>query len=510
MPSTASKTTRISRRRNAARCLDASVPVVGPGLTGGGLLPLQETVIDAIVGAAFEVLERTGLDGLPTHLATRLIEAGAERKSDRICMPGRLVQQVLDVAPSTVTIPGRQRQFDLCVGGSAVHTGLGGAATQVLDACTYEHREATLLDLEALVRVAEACEHIHYVVRPVVPNDLSDEREIDLNTTYACLRSTAKPIGVSYATPESVAEAVTMLDIALGDYGPFRATPCCFGVVCHVVPPLRFAADACLTLEKMIELGMPVQICSAGQAGATSPAALAGALVQGLAESLAGLVLVNVLAPGHPCVLAFMSFISDLRTGAMASGSGEGAIASASAAQLMCRLDLPSTVCAGMTDAKLPDAQAGYEKACSVTLAAHAGANMINLSAGMLASLIAASAESLVIHNEMLGAVLRTVRGVEIDKETLSVEVIDAAVNGEGHFLGHPQTMARMKSDFLYPDICDRSSIDEWREAGSQTLWNRATQRVRHILQQPPGWPLDPVVDRRIREKFPIHLDSLT
>ena len=242
--------------------------------------------------------------------------------------------------------------------------------------------ESSLHDLYDLMRVLEVSDNIHYGVRPVVARDLTDPFELDINTAFACMKATKKPIGVSFSRPDHLEAAVAMFDTALGDEGAFRKRPFCMGVIVHVVPPLRFASEGCAVLEACIRQGMIPQLCSAGQAGATSPVTLAGALAQGLAESLAGLMLVDLLSPGYPCIYALMPFISDLRTGAMSGGSGEAAIASAAAAQLLRHVGLPSTVSAGMTDAKIADAQAGYEKGYTVALAAHAGADMINLSVG--------------------------------------------------------------------------------------------------------------------------------
>ena len=190
----------------------------------------------------------------------------------------------------------------------------------------------------------------------------------------------------------------------------------------------------------------------------------------------------------------------------MSGGSGEVAVASAAAAQLLNRLDLPSTVCAGITDAKLPDNQAGYEKAHTVTLAAQAGANMVNLSCGLLASLMAASCEAMVIDNDMHGMILRAVRGLEVDATSLSLDVIDRVVHGEGHFLGEAQTMALMERDYLYPKIGDRQSIDDWLEAGGAEIWQRAEARVAEILAAGPPGHLSPERDAAIRERFPIQL----
>jgi len=162
---------------------------------------------------------------------------------------------------------------------------------------------------------------------------------------------------------------------------------------------------------------------------------------------------------------------------------------------------------AGMADSKLPDNQAGYEKALTVSLAAHAGANVIYESAGMLASIMAASHEALVIDNDMLGSINRTVRGIEVTTETLSTDVIQAVVNGEGHFLGHEQTLSMMQTEYAYPVIGDRQSPDDWMDTGATSASDRAHQWVNATLDGHHPTHLGAEADARIREAFPIRLD---
>jgi len=304
-----------------------------------------------------------------------------------------------------------------------------------------------------------------------------------------------------------VREAVRMLHEIAGGEAAWRARPFVSMSCCFVVPPLRFAGDACRCLEAAVMEGMPILLLAAGQAGATSPAPLAGALVQEVAEVLAGLVYVNLIRPGHPAIFGPWPFISDLRTGAMSGGSGEQAILMAACAQMARFYDLPGGVAAGMSDSKLPDPQSGYEKAYTTVLAGHAGANLVYESAGMHASLLGASLESLVIDNDMLGAVQRTIRGLEFDDDSLSLAAMrDVCVDGPSHFLGHPQTMARMQKDYLYPVIADRSSPKEWDERGKPDLIEQARNRVRDILAEHHPHYIKPELDARLRGTFPIRL----
>ena len=277
-------------------------------------------------------------------------------------------------------------------------------------------------------------------------------------------------------------------------------------VVVHVVPPLRFADEGLEIMERAIERGMIIQTCSAGQAGATSPPSLAGSLAQGLAEILAGVVMADAIKPGHPCIHAFMPFVSDLRSGAMTGGSGEAAVTSAAAAQLLGDLGLPHAVSAGITESKLADNQAGYAKGYTVSLAAHAGADMVQLSVGMLGSIMVASPEALVIDDDMCAAILRSVRGVEVEPAYLDLDVIESVVTGDGHYLGHEQTLALMRSEYVYPEIGDRASVEEWVAAGEPSVWERAQRRVESILAAGPAGHLSAERDAAVRAAFPIRL----
>ena len=219
-----------------------------------------------------------------------------------------------------------------------------------------------------------------------------EARNLDVNTAYAVAMGTTKPMGTSFFQPEHVHEVVDMFDEMLGGQsGSFAKRPFCVANNTFVVPPLRYAEDAVRSMVAQVRTGMPINLLSAGQAGATSPAALAGSLAQALAECLSALTCVNLMNPGHPCVMGLWPFVSDLRTGAMSGGSGEEAVLNAAAAQVANWLGLPSGVAAGMADSKMPDNQAGHEKGLTVALAGHAGANLVYESAGMLASILALS-----------------------------------------------------------------------------------------------------------------------
>jgi len=496
---------RAGKRQQRAHAPDGQA-VAALGI-GGNLRPLSDADLAMIVAHAFDILSSVGMSGLPDMATGRALARGAVHRHDgRLCFPAEMVRAALARAPTHLDLPGFTPDRDLRIGGARVHIGTGGAAVRVLDARTGAYRDSHLSDLYDLMRVLEASSNIHYGVRPVVARDVHDPFELDINTAFASMKATSKPIGISFGAPGHIAPVVDLFDTALGRAGAFRDRPFCMAVIVHVVPPLTYAAEGIEMLEQAVGAGMIPQICSAGQAGATSPVTLAGALAQGLAECLAGLMVVDGIQEGARCIYALMPFISDLRTGAMTGGGGEAAIANAAAAQLLAHIGLPSTVSAGMTDSNLADAQAGYEKGYTVAMAAHGGADMINLSVGMLGSIMVASPEAMVIDDDMCGAILRSVRGIEVSRATLDLEAVERVVTQDGHYLGESETLARMKSDYFYPALANRLGVDDWIEAGGPSIWDRAQVRVAEILAAPPAAHLSAEAEAQIRARFPIRL----
>jgi len=479
-----------------------------PGMIGGRFKPLDDADVERIHRAALDVLEQVGLsDAIPTCIE-RVTQAGGRLSDEgRLLFPRALVEDTLAMAARDFVLHGQAPGRELELSGYKVYFGTAGAAVHIVDAKTRAYRDSTLADLYDIARLVDALEHIHYFQRPLVARDMVDPRDLDINTCYASIAGTSKHVGSSWVLPEHLDECMPMLHRVAGSEAKWRDKPFVSMSSCFVVPPLKFAEDACRTLEAGVRAGMPVLLLAAGQAGATSPAALAGAVVQEVAECLAGLVYVNLIKPGHPAIFGPWPFVSDLRTGAMSGGSGEQAVLMAACAQMGRFYDLPTGIAAGMADSKLPDAQSGYEKAYTNVLAGHSGANLVYESAGMQASLLGCSYESYVIDNDMLGAVNRTVRGVEVSDESLSVEVMrDVCTRGPGHFLGHAQTLGLMEKEYVYPVVGDRGSPKEWHERGSTDVLERAHAKVSEILREHYPAHVSDAIDVSIREMLEIKL----
>lgn len=500
---------RAARKAKREAPLEASARAINPGPSGGRYSPLSEREMEDTYEAALLLLEEVGMaSSTPEFVSLITAEGGHVDDTGRLRFPRDLVQRIVnEVAVPSFTLHALDPDKGMEIGGDRVYFATAGAGVLMLDHETERFRESTLQDVYDTGRLVDRLDNIDIYIRTVVARDMVEARDLDLNWAYACMVSTSKPIGTSMFDSAHVAEVARMYDMVLGGEGEFRKRPFCIANNTFVVPPLRWAEESALSMAEQAREGFPITLLSAGQAGATSPAALAGSLAQALAECLAALTCVNLISPGHPCIMGMWPFVSDLRTGAMSGGSGEEAVLNAASAQIINWLGLPSGVAAGMADSKLPDNQAGHEKALTVSLAAHAGSNVIYEAAGMLASIMAASHEALVIDNDMLGAINRTVRGIEVTPETLSTEVIRSVIDGEGHFLGHEQTLSMMQTEYTYPLIGDRLSPDDWKDAGATSAHDRAHAWVTDTLASYHPSHLSPEVDAQIRAAFPIRLD---
>ena len=501
---------RAARRAARAAPLAQHLRPVRPGMTGGHYAPLTPEGMERIHAAVLDALEQIGLADAPESGIAHLTRAGAIYGTDgRLRFPRALVEDTIAKANRSITLYGRDPRHDMELSGTRVHYGTAGAAVHLVDPSGRHYRDCTVQDLHDAARITDVLDNIHFLQRPMVARDIVDNLEMDLNTIYACCAGTRKHVGTSFTDANSVGPAFELLHLIAGGEAAWRERPFVSNSNCFVVPPMKFATESCLVMEACIEGGMPILLLSAGQAGATAPAPIAGAIVQAVAECLAGLVYVNAVKPGHPAIFGTWPFVSDLRTGAMSGGSGEQALLTAGCAQMHRYYDLPGGAAAGMADAKLPDMQAGWEQAMSNVMAGMAGLNMVYEAAGMHASLLGFCLESLILGDDLIGQALRCVRGIEVTEDSVALETIRATcMGGPGHYLGSDQTLGLMQTEYVYPAIADRSSPKEWVERGRPDLVEQATARKEAILKERSAARFDPATDAAIRARFNIHLPA--
>ena len=493
---------RKTRRRGSRQ--DTSSKPVNKGLSSGSVQLLTDIDKDRIHQAALEVLETVGFAEAPDFTRERLIQAGCvEAPGGRITFPRQVVEDAIARANTSLVLYGQSPEHDVELSGSRTYYATGCGSILLVDAVTRETRSMTAADIYDFARIADALDNIDVFHRCGTPTDVEDIDLVDLNLFYACISGTSKPVSLSWFNGENVKRSVEMMHDVLGGEAVWRARPCVSNVCCFVVPPLKFAAESCLGLEYSVAMGMPVHLCSSGQLGATSPVTFAGSIVQCMAEVLGGLVYALAVSPDAKVFLGTWPLVSDLRTGAAAAGSGEQALLSSAACQMSRYYNLPNGTVSGISDSKLPDAQSGAEKALQHCFIGNSGGNLLYCGGGSLATGLGNSQAGLVIDNDIIAMAKRTIRGFSVDDGELAVDMIrQTCIGGEGHYLGDPETLARMKSSFAYPEVADRMSLKDWSKAGGDSILDHATRRANNILSNHFPAHIRPEADAKLRRAF--------
>ena len=414
------------------------------GLVGGQYKPLTDGQVQCIHQAALSILERTGVQVEEPEALRLFEEAGARVAGDRVRLPRSLIEDAVDWAPSRVVLAGRDPKWDLELEGARVHIGTGGAALTVLDLETGQPHPAVLRDVAELARLVDALDNIHFYLVPVYPTDMGKE-DVDINQYYAGLANTTKHVQSGVYSVQGIRDTVEMCERIMGGADALRERPIVSFITCWMVSPLKFATDVTTLLIETCRQRIPVVLSAAPMAGSTAPVTLAGMLAQLTAEQISGVVLTQLAQRGAPLLVGPIPATADMKSGRYLGGAAEFGLANAAMAQMGQFYRLPLYNSAGMTDAKLPDVQAGFEKAMSAVLAALAGSNFIHHAAGMLENMSSVAAEQFVIDNDILGMAMRVVRGIEVNDETLALDVIDEVGPG-GHYLMAKHTLRHMRS----------------------------------------------------------------
>ena len=475
--------------------------MINKGLVGGQYKPLTDEQVKQIHEASLAVLARTGVQVEETEALRLFTEAGANVEGNRVRLPQSLIEDAVDKAPSRVVLAGRDPDNDLILEDARVYIGTGGAALSVLDMETGETRKAVLRDVADMARIVDVLDNIHFYLMPVYPTDMTKEN-VDINSYYISLANTTKHVQSGVYTVQGIRDVVEMCERITGGSEPLRERPIVSFITCWMVSPLKFATDVTTLLIETCRQRIPVVLSAAPMAGSTAPVTLAGMLAQLNAEQLAGLALTQLAQPGCPVLIGPIPATADMRSGKYLGGSVELGLTNAAITQLAHFYQVPIYNSAGMTESKIPDIQAGMEKAQSLIQVALAGANFIHHAAGMLENMSTIAYEQFVIDNELLGMAMRAVRGIEVNDDTLALEVIDRVGPG-GHYLMDKHTMRYMRTEHYYPSaIFDRQGREMWEKAGATDAWTRAKEVARRILAEHRPEPLDPATDAWIRERF--------
>ena len=454
------------------------------GLEGGQYKPLSRSSIKKIHQASLRVFDEIGFQVNSKTALNLFKEAGAhvDKRRHIVKMPPELVTDLMERAQSEVTLCAQDEEHDLILGGSRVHAGTGGTALNIVDAENDCSRPATLEDLKRIAQLVDKLDNIHFFLLPVYPNELSLE-DVDVNRFFAGLDNTTKHVMGGIYTLEGMRQVIKMAEIIAGSAEELRRRPIISMITCSI-SPLRIDELYGDMLIEIARAGIPVVCPAEPLCGATSPVTLAGTLVIQNVDSLAGVILSQIVNPGTPVIYGSVASSTDLSDMKYITGSVEMGLLNAAGAQMAQFYQLPFYATAGMSDSKVIDAQCGYETAITSLLCALAGANYIHDAAGLMEFALSVSYEKYVVDNEILGMVMRAVEGITVDDEHIAFDVIKEAGPG-GHFVFSKHTRKHMRKKHYHPNLSDRTYREQWVEQGRKDTYQRARERVSQLLSEP-------------------------
>jgi len=479
------------------------------GLSGGLYKPLSPDDITAIHEASLTILENIGMtyeSGLDETLA--MLESSGlrvDREKFRIYFDRDLVEAQAAAAPEQVVLYNRDGNDALDLTQHRVYLGTGGAAVTILDLETGKARSTTLNDMYQLARLTDRLDNIHFFVRPCAPTDIpvSDH---DANAIFACLKGTAKHVMSGVTNEAGVHKMIDIAAMIAGGMQVLMEKPFISVIASFAISPLKLCTQSTLIMLEAVRNRIPVALSAAPMAGSTAPVTMAGTLAQLHAEQLAGIVICQLTNPGAPVLYGGIPGRANMRSLAYMGGAVECGMMNAAIHQLAHYIKVPNYNSSGLTDSKIPDAQASWEKALSTVLAAMGGSNYIHHAAGMLESMLAVAYEQYVIDDEIIGMSCKVLEGIPVDAEHLALEAIEEVGPG-GSFIMSPHTMVHMRQEYFGGNgVSDQESREKWAEKGSLDARTRARNFAKKILAEDDTPHVSADVEKAIREKYNILL----
>jgi trimethylamine--corrinoid protein Co-methyltransferase len=483
--------------------------MAGKFLSGGQYQPLSSEQLQIIHKAALNILERTGFgyeSGLDETLEM-LEKAGVtwDRERSRLFFPSRLVSEKAAQAPERVVLYSRDGKNDLDLTQHHVHLGTGGAAIKVLDLETGEARPSTLEDLYQLGRLVDQLDNIRFFLRPCIPTDIPGAA-YDVNVFYACMKATGKHVMAGVNDVSNFYKVLDLTTMVAGGSERLRERPGISVITSFAISPLKLDTQTTLIMQEAVRNRIPVALSCAPMAGSTSPVTMAGTLAQIHAEQLAGITICQLTKPGAPLLYGGIPGMANLSTMGYLGGGVECGMMNAAIHQLAEFIKVPNYNSSGLTDAKVPDTQAGWEKGITTLLAAMGGSNYIHHAAGMLESMLSVAYEQFVMDDEIIGMCSRVLKGIDVDPEHLALDVIDSVGPG-GNFMTSTHTLEHMRTEFFNGNgLTDRKGRDKWTAEGSKDARTRAREMAKKMLKNEEKSYIPADLDRLIREKYEILL----
>ena len=455
---------------------------------------LSEHQCESIYHNILEVMQRTGVAVHHEEARQLLQDAGAQVDGERVYIPPFLVKEAISLVPDNFVVHHWDGSGVLRLRRNEVYPGTGPSMPNYIDPYTEERRHFKRKDSADVARVCDALENILFVEGL---GSISDTHRnlADLYEFVELITNTSKPIAAWSFNRESCENIYKVAVAMAGGEEEFRKRPN-FMFYMEPIPPLLSPYD---TVDKVLftaEKGVPTIYTPCCMGGATEPATFAGLLTNAAAECLTGVVIGQLKRRGAPFIMGGVMTVMDMLTSTYTYGGPELSLMCAAMTDLGKYLDIPVFSTGGCTDAKITEPQAALENAISNYTAVLSGGNIIH-DTGYSESGLTGNLFNVVMNNEILGMAFRIAKGIEVNEETLALDVIDS-VGPQGHYLTQPHTMQHFRTENWEPELLNRVPYEAWKSSGAKTLGEKVKEKTRYLIENHEG----PEVPEKARQEI--------
>ena len=444
---------------------------------------INTQLIEKIIDEAYTILEKVGVLVENKDARNLLNEAGAriDNQNLKAFIPRKVSEKCIATAPHSISVFNRNGELALCLEENNIHFDPGSAALTILDWKTQAQRKPVTADLINFSRLTHLLPNLAAQSTGLIPSDVTEEIA-DRYRLFISLQNSTKPVVTGTFALDAFATMREMLITIRGDSEKLRQKPLAIFDCCPS-PPLKWSNLTCQNLIDCSRSGIPAELVSMPLTGATAPGTIAGALVQHTAENLSGVIIHQLAHAGSPIIWGGSPAAFDMRYGTTPMGAIETMMIDSAYAKIGKNLGLPTHAYMSLSDAKLLDAQAGFETGMGAAIAALTGINVIS-GPGMLDFESCQCLEKLVLDNEICGMVLRLVNGIQLREAGFSEDLYGDIYDGE-HFLTSASTLKWMREEFYFPsDVIDRENYDMWKQNNGEPAGARAHRKVEEILDK--------------------------
>ncbi|MBI3152628.1 MAG: trimethylamine methyltransferase family protein [Chloroflexi bacterium] len=461
---------------------------------------LTQEQVERIHEVSLEILEDAGLKVRYEPARDLFKKHGCTVEEERVKFPRAVVEKYRKMVPSSFTFHARDPKFDKTIPRDSPVIVTASSAPDIIDPVTGVERRAESADIARIAHLINELPGYDIFSISTLADD-APAGQFTISRLYPSIKYCLKPIRVTTTDRKDTNSIMQMAYLVAGGEEAYKEHPFLTHHYCPVVSPLTMDNLSTENVMYFAGEGLPVYPTIVPNAGLTSPMSMAGTLAQGNAEFLSALMLMQMVKEGTPTIYATLATVADMRTGAYTSGAIECGMLHMAFAQLARFYDVPCGGYIGLTNAKVNDAQAGYETGMSAMGGLASGMDMFNIG-GLIDALKTFDFAKAVIDDEVAQMMKRAKRGINFSDDELAVNLIKEIGPG-GSYIVAKHTISRMKTEAVMTKMADRDPRTIWEKKGSTDIHARAMKRMKEIMASNSAPLISPELDEKLRAEFP-------